>query len=105
MRETLSESQIIEYEQKADEMIKLIAWISIASLIILIIGEVEFSDSRTLSKWYALAVLIFFQVISLLWSYWKFYPMIRQVQGIKLTVRPQEGYHLKEYKHCKSIPF
>ena len=41
MRETLSESQIIEYEQKADEMIKLIAWISIASLIILIIGEVD----------------------------------------------------------------
>lgn len=83
MRETLSESQIIEYEQKADEMIKLIAWISIASLIILIIGEVGFSDSRTLSKWYVLAVLIFFQVISLLWSYRKFYQMIRQVQGIK----------------------
>ena len=83
MRETLSESQIIEYEQKADEMIKLIAWISIASLIILIIGEVGFSDSRTLSKWYALAVLIFFQLISLLWSYRKFYQMIRQVQGIK----------------------
>lgn len=83
MRETLSESQIIEYEQKADEMIKLIAWISIASLIILIIGEVGFSDSRTLSKWYVLALLIFFQVISLLWSYRKFYPMIRQVQGIK----------------------
>ena len=55
MRETLSESQIIEYEQKADEMIKLIAWISIASLIILIIGEVGFSDSRTLSKWYVIA--------------------------------------------------
>ena len=83
MRETLSESQIIEYEQKADEMIKLIAWISIASLIILIIGEVGSSDSRTLSKWYSLAVLIFFQVISLLWSYRKFYQMIRQVQGIK----------------------
>ena len=83
MRETLSESQIIEYEQKADEMIKLIAWISIASLIILIIGEVGSSDSRTLSKWYALAVLIFFQVISLLWSYWKFYPMIRLAPEIK----------------------
>ena len=83
MRETFSESQIIEYEQKAVEMIKLIAWISIASLIILIIGEVGFSDSRTLSKWYVLAVLIFFQVISLLWSYRKFYQMIRLAPEIK----------------------
>jgi hypothetical protein len=83
MSETLDEPLLIEYEQKADETVKLITWISLASLLILIIGEVGFSSSRLFSKWCSLGVLIFIQIISLLLSYRKFYPMLRPVLDIR----------------------
>lgn len=85
MQDRLDGAHFVEYKVKAEEVVKIIMWLALASLAVLAIRCVDFSSSssRTIGKFYSLVLLIVIEIFVLLLSYRKLWPFIREMDDIK----------------------
>ena len=83
MQERLDGAYFVEYKVKAEEVLKIILWLVLASLAVLVIRGLEYGSARVFGKTIGLAALIAIELISLLLSYRKLLPFIREMDDIK----------------------
>ena len=83
MQERLDGPYFVEYKVKAEEIVKIIMWLVLASLIVLVIRGLEYESARVFGKTVGLAALIAIELISLLLAYRKLLPFIREMNDIK----------------------